>query len=213
MMESVSYLKGLAEGLGIDDSTKEGKLLSAIVDVLDDMAAEIADIEETADEQAELLDIIDEDLGSLEEDFYGDGEEDDECGCDDDLYEVCLLYTSLVAGARQEDEYLALCEKKASFGALADRIIVLRIDVTEVSSTEIRARLAAGEQPDESQLPKEVLAYIMKRGLYQPFSEAALCTYEQAAREALPVSYTHLDVYKRQLSGGGFDQAARIACM
>lgn len=44
MMESVSYLKGLAEGLGIDDSTKEGKLLSAIVDVLDDMAAEIADI-------------------------------------------------------------------------------------------------------------------------------------------------------------------------
>lgn len=88
MMESVSYLKGLAEGLGIDDSTKEGKLLSAIVDVLDDMAAEIADIEETADEQAELLDIIDEDLGSLEEDFYGDGEEDDECGCDDDLYEV-----------------------------------------------------------------------------------------------------------------------------
>ena len=70
MMESVSYLKGLAEGLGIDDSTKEGKLLSAIVDVLDDMAAEIADIEETADEQAELLDIIDEDLGSLEEDVY-----------------------------------------------------------------------------------------------------------------------------------------------
>ena len=85
MMESVSYLKGLAEGLGIDDSTKEGKLLSAIVDVLDDMAAEIADIEETADEQAELLDIIDEDLGSLEEDFYGDGVEDDECGCDDAL--------------------------------------------------------------------------------------------------------------------------------
>ena len=65
MMESVCYLKGLAEGLGIDDSTKEGKLLSAIVDVLDDMAAEIADIEETAYEQAELLDIIDEDLGSL----------------------------------------------------------------------------------------------------------------------------------------------------
>lgn len=88
MMESVSYLKGLAEGLGIDESTKEGKLLSAIVDVLDDMAAEIAEIEETADEQAELLDIIDEDLGSLEEDVYGDDEEEDECDCDDDLYEV-----------------------------------------------------------------------------------------------------------------------------
>lgn len=89
MMESVSYLKGLAEGLGIDDSTKEGKLLSAIVDVLDDMAAEIEEIEETADEQAELIDIIDEDLGSLEEDFYEEDDEDDCDCCDDgDLYEV-----------------------------------------------------------------------------------------------------------------------------
>ena len=45
MGESVSYLKGLAEGLNIDKSTSEGKLLLAIVDVLDDMAAEIAEIE------------------------------------------------------------------------------------------------------------------------------------------------------------------------
>lgn len=89
MGESVSYLKGLAEGLNIDKSTSEGKLLLAIVDVLDDMAAEIAEIEEAADEQAELLDIIDEDLGSLEEDFYGDeDEDDDEDYCDGDLYEV-----------------------------------------------------------------------------------------------------------------------------
>lgn len=89
MGESVSYLKGLAEGLNIDKSTSEGKLLLAIVDVLDDMAAEIAEIEEAADEQAELLDIIDEDLGSLEEDFYGDeDEDDDEDCCDGDLYEV-----------------------------------------------------------------------------------------------------------------------------
>lgn len=100
-------------------------------------------------------------------------------------YETILSLAHVVAGARQEDEYLALCEKKASFGALADRITILRIDVTEVSSTEIRARLAAGERPDESQLPKEVLAYIMEKGLYQPFSETALCTYEQAAREVL----------------------------
>ena len=89
MMESVAYLKGLAEGLGIDDETKEGKLLSAIVDVLEEMAEEIEEIEEAADEQAELLDIIDEDLGSLEEDFYEDDEdEDDDCDCEDPLYEV-----------------------------------------------------------------------------------------------------------------------------
>ena len=81
--ENVAYLKGLAEGLGIDTETKEGKLLTAIIDALDEMAAEINDVEETCDEYGELLDTIDEDLGDLEEDFYG--EDDEEEG---DLYEV-----------------------------------------------------------------------------------------------------------------------------
>lgn len=87
MTESVAYLKGLAEGLQIDTETKEGKLLTAILGVLEDMAAEVTDIQETCDEYGELLDAIDEDLGSIEEDFYGDDEdgEDDE---DSPLYEV-----------------------------------------------------------------------------------------------------------------------------
>ena len=33
--EKVAYLKGLAEGLALDTDTKEGKLLTAIIDVLD----------------------------------------------------------------------------------------------------------------------------------------------------------------------------------
>ena len=36
--EKVAYLKGLAEGLALDTDTKEGKLIAAIIDVLDDMA-------------------------------------------------------------------------------------------------------------------------------------------------------------------------------
>jgi hypothetical protein len=38
MKEKVSYLKGLSDGLGITHDTKEGKLLLAIIDVLDDMS-------------------------------------------------------------------------------------------------------------------------------------------------------------------------------
>ena len=34
--EKVSYLKGLAEGLGIDESEKNGKMIKAIIDVLED---------------------------------------------------------------------------------------------------------------------------------------------------------------------------------
>ena len=42
--EKVAYLKGLAEGLALDTDTKEGKLIAAIIDVLDDIALEIADM-------------------------------------------------------------------------------------------------------------------------------------------------------------------------
>ena len=32
--EKVAYIKGLAEGLSLDESTKEGKILAAVIDVL-----------------------------------------------------------------------------------------------------------------------------------------------------------------------------------
>ena len=35
--EKVAYLKGLADGLGIKDSTNEGKLMLAVIDVLEAM--------------------------------------------------------------------------------------------------------------------------------------------------------------------------------
>ena len=95
--EKVAYLKGLAEGLGIDDSTKEGKIINALIGAIDDMSLTISDLESQIDELSEQVETIDEDLGSLEEDFY---DLDDECGCgceddedddylDGDLYEVC----------------------------------------------------------------------------------------------------------------------------
>ena len=95
--ERAAYIKGLAEGLGIDDSTKEGKIINALIGAIDDMSLTISDLESQIDELSEQVETIDEDLGSLEEDFY---DLDDECGCgceddevdvylDGDLYEVC----------------------------------------------------------------------------------------------------------------------------
>ena len=46
LFEKVAYLKGLAEGLALDTETKEGKLIAAIIDVLDDMSAELAVMQE-----------------------------------------------------------------------------------------------------------------------------------------------------------------------
>lgn len=82
--EKVSYLKGLAEGLDFDKNSKEGKILSAIIDVLDDMAYTIEDLDEGYTELSEYCEDIDKDLGDLEEYIYGDDEEEDEE--DDDLY-------------------------------------------------------------------------------------------------------------------------------
>lgn len=70
--ERVAFIKGLAEGMKIDDSTNEGKLLNAIIDVLDDISLSLEDIEEIQDEMSEQVDSIDEDLAELEKVMYED---------------------------------------------------------------------------------------------------------------------------------------------
>lgn len=89
--EKISYIKGLAEGLALDTATKEGKVLSAIIDLLEDMVYEIDAIDEACAEIGEQLDAVDEDLALIEDDFYADEEDDedeDEYYDDDDVYEV-----------------------------------------------------------------------------------------------------------------------------
>lgn len=91
--EKVAYIRGLAEGLELDENKKEVKVINAIIDLLDDMAASVSDMQDSFDDMADQLDAVDEDLGSLEEDFYEDEDEDggDEDGDDDEgdcYYEV-----------------------------------------------------------------------------------------------------------------------------
>lgn len=91
--EKIAYIKGLAEGLSLDESTKEGKILTAIIDLLGDITEEICDIEDGCDELLEQIDAVDEDLASLEDIIYEDDEDDCECDCDcdcedDEVYEI-----------------------------------------------------------------------------------------------------------------------------
>lgn len=95
LTEKMSYLKGLLDGMEIDDTTKEGKALIQMADVMQEMVGFVDDLQSQMDELYELCDILDSDLGSVEEDIYGS----DECGCDeceddseyetDELYEAC----------------------------------------------------------------------------------------------------------------------------
>ena len=82
----VAYVRGLMEGLDLDADKKEVKVLNAVIELLDDMAATVSELEEGYQDMADQLDEVDADLGDLEEEFYG-GCDDDECDCccgDDD---------------------------------------------------------------------------------------------------------------------------------
>lgn len=79
LTEKVSYIKGLADGLGLEDSA-EAKIIKALLDLVDDMALEISDLEDELDLVEEQLDAVDEDLDELECFIY----DDDDCCCDDD---------------------------------------------------------------------------------------------------------------------------------
>ena len=78
--EKVAYLKGLAEGLALDEAKAETKVIKAMMDVLDDLALSVSDLEDGMDLISEQLDAVDEDLDELEGYVY---EDLDDCCCDD----------------------------------------------------------------------------------------------------------------------------------
>ena len=89
--EKVAFLRGLLKGLSFDENSKEAKLYDAIIDTLDEIAMAITDLEENQDEMNELVSIIDEDLGELENDYYDlddDDEDEDDFSDEDEYYEV-----------------------------------------------------------------------------------------------------------------------------
>ena len=84
--EKSAYLKGLMDGLSLNTETDEGKMISAIVDLLGDMAKRIADIEETTIAISDELDEIEEDLDAIE-DFIMDEDDDLEDWDDEDEWD------------------------------------------------------------------------------------------------------------------------------
>ena len=87
--EKVAYLKGLMEGLNIDEQTNEGKLFTAILDVLDEIALEIEDLTDEVMELGDGLDVVSDDLSDVEDIVYDDDDDDD----DDDEEEECYATT------------------------------------------------------------------------------------------------------------------------
>ena len=77
--EKVAYLKGLAEGLNLDvEKSKEGKLISVMIGILEEVGLSIEDLEENALALGEEIDTISDDLADVESVVYGEDEDEDD---------------------------------------------------------------------------------------------------------------------------------------
>ena len=84
--EKVAYLKGLAEGLNLDtEKSKEGKLISVMIGILEELAMSVEDLEENALNLGEEIDVLSDDLADVEGVVYDEEEDED---YDDDWFEV-----------------------------------------------------------------------------------------------------------------------------
>ena len=101
LTEKSAYIKGLADGLELDKSTKEGKIIAALLDLVDEMANEISDlrdditdidsdldylneyVEELDDDLQAVEDFLDEEVELDKEDYDDfDDEDEDDSMCD-----------------------------------------------------------------------------------------------------------------------------------
>ncbi len=93
MKEKVAYLRGLADGMEIGDGA-QGKLLLAMIETMDEMAATIDENEEAIIDLDECIDDICDELSDLDECLEALITDDDCCDCDccgdfeDDFVEV-----------------------------------------------------------------------------------------------------------------------------
>ena len=84
IIEKVAYLKGLAEGMELDTEKKEGKLVSAIIDLLADIALELEDLWDGEEELADGLDAVSDDLEDVEDLIFEDDEDEDDYDDEED---------------------------------------------------------------------------------------------------------------------------------
>ena len=73
MKEKAAYLRGLIEGLGIDETTKEGKVIKAMSELLGELAEAVDGIDEDVTRAYDQINDLSDELEDLEADPVGTG--------------------------------------------------------------------------------------------------------------------------------------------
>ena len=78
VLEKVNYLKGLIDGMNLDESDEVTKVIKVMTDVMEQMALELDAVGQDLDDTMELVDEIDDDLADVEDFLSDDYDEEDE---------------------------------------------------------------------------------------------------------------------------------------
>lgn len=140
--EKAAYLKGLMEGMKLDKESDQGKLFTAIADLLEDLSLSVADLEDETSAMREYIDELDTDMSTLESAVYdGDEDEDDEHDCVNCDEEECVV--SLECPACGEEIFIEACELEdceqlecPACGKMMDVVCEERIDEEDDSGSE-----------------------------------------------------------------------------
>jgi predicted RNA-binding Zn-ribbon protein involved in translation (DUF1610 family) len=106
--EKVAYLKGLAEGMGLENAG-QGKLLNVVIDILEDLALDLADTRNAVEELNDGMEEMGDDLAALEDEFYDtvygefdpaeiDGEKDEDDEDEEEEEDDDVFYTVTCPG-------------------------------------------------------------------------------------------------------------------
>lgn len=87
LSERAAYLRGLAEGMALDESKDEVKIINEMLLLINDMANEVDDVAQDIGSVFDVIGIIDEDLMTLEEELLDDDHFGDEKTAEE-VYEI-----------------------------------------------------------------------------------------------------------------------------
>lgn len=118
LKERTAYLRGLLEGSEFPQNGKEKIVWDGLLNLCEEIADNLDELEESHNEFAEYVEAIDEDLGVLEKHFYNTAEDDEDssevifssAGEDDDIVElVCPKCEEELYFTDESGDYEVIC--------------------------------------------------------------------------------------------------------
>ena len=85
--KKAAYLQGLVDGLGIDDTTKEGKIIKAMSTLLGEMAEVIESVDEDLSRAYDQINDLSDELEDLEADLYEEEDDEDDSDAEEETDE------------------------------------------------------------------------------------------------------------------------------